>query len=137
MPCPGAALPDLLMLSPETKAAPRSAPVCTAKPGKARLRMSQSDLLPDQNAVRTCNHITTRTTDGMEFDSRILKQEGRPRGPGPVGAQDVHRLNIADSTRLVNSMRAQRQICPVSGRAGVSLHDLGAHTGAELLMSQG
>jgi len=99
------------------------------------VRVSHSDHLPDQNAVRTSNHITTRATVGMEFDTRIIKREGWPQGPGPIGARDVHCLNIADSTRMVNSMRAGRRICPVSGRTGVALHGLGAHARAELLMS--
>ena len=99
--------------------------------------MSHPDFLPDRNAVRTSNSITTSATFGMEFDTCIVKTAERPQGPGRFGARDGHHSNIADSTMMVNSMRAARQIRPVSGRARVALHSLGAHARAELLMSCG
>ncbi len=71
------------------------------------MRVSHPDFSPDQNAVRTTNDITTSAAFGMEFDTRIIKPKGRTRGPGRVDARDVHHLNIADSTMMVNSMRAQ------------------------------
>ena len=95
------------MLSPKTKER-LAAPVYAPKPGKARERVSHPDFLPDQNAVRTHNDITTGAAFGMEFDTRIIKPRERPLGRGGIGARDVHHLNIADSVRLVNSMRAPR-----------------------------